>query len=72
VNRVRRIASEIYEKNKTLFSTDFEKNKVALSQIAIVRSRQLRNQIAGYITSLVKGEMTVSEEAKPVELLANV
>jgi small subunit ribosomal protein S17e len=72
VNRVRKIALEIFERNKTLFTPDFEKNKVALNQVAIIRSRQLRNQIAGYLTSLVKNQLDEKQEEKPVqEVLAN-
>lgn len=32
-----------------MFSTNFEENKKALDQIAVIRNRALRNQIAGAI-----------------------
>ncbi|MDG6996523.1 MAG: hypothetical protein JRN52_11420 [Nitrososphaerota archaeon] len=32
-----------------MFSTDFEANKKALDQVAVIRNRALRNQIAGAI-----------------------
>lgn len=38
------------------FTDDFQKNKEALSKITTISSKQLRNEIAGYITSLVKQE----------------
>jgi small subunit ribosomal protein S17e len=43
----------LLEKHGNLFTTDFEKNKEILSQVAIIRSKELRNEIAGYITRLV-------------------
>ena len=35
------------------FSTDFEKNKKAVSEKADITSKKLRNGIAGYITRMV-------------------
>tara|TARA_B100001971_G_C17700347_1_gene291378 strand:- start:70 stop:279 length:210 start_codon:yes stop_codon:yes gene_type:complete len=35
------------------FSTDFDKNKESLSEVAIVRSKQLRNELAGYLARTI-------------------
>ena len=54
-------------KYPTLFSTNFEANKKALEQVAIIRNRALRNQIAGAITSLA-AEMVPPKPESTVEL----
>ncbi|MAH21431.1 MAG: 30S ribosomal protein S17e [Thaumarchaeota archaeon] len=35
------------------FSTDFDKNKESLSEVTIVRSKQLRNELAGYLARTI-------------------
>lgn len=35
-----------------MFSADFEANKKALDQVAVIRNRALRNQIAGAISAM--------------------
>lgn len=54
MDRVRRISLQILSEYESLFTDDFEKNKSILTKIAIVRSKQLRNKLAGYITTLIK------------------
>ncbi|MEM2873653.1 MAG: 30S ribosomal protein S17e [Nitrososphaerales archaeon] len=64
MDRVKRISMQILEKHGNLFTDDFEKNKSILSEVAIIRSKQLRNEIAGYITDFVKKEgKSISGEA---------
>jgi small subunit ribosomal protein S17e len=57
LDRVRKLATQLLEKYSTLFSVDFEKNKQALESVSIIRSKSLRNKIAGYITRLQKEEL---------------
>lgn len=57
MSKVKKIAEEILAKHPGMFSTDFEANKKALDQIAIIRNRALRNQIAGAITAMA-GDIT--------------
>jgi small subunit ribosomal protein S17e len=64
---VRKLAGELLAKYPTLFSANFESNKKALEQVAIIRNRALRNQIAGAITSLAS-EMAPSKSESAVEL----
>jgi len=66
LDRVRRLCLLLLEKHGNLFTTDFEKNKEILSQVAIVRSKELRNEIAGYITRLMKSNR-VKSTPKPSE-----
>jgi len=42
------------EKHADKFSTDFEKNKEIIKQLADIKSKRMRNIVAGYITSLKK------------------
>lgn len=48
---------EILENHKDQFGTDFQDNKKNLEQISIIRSKGLKNEIAGYITKFLKHEM---------------
>ncbi|GEM_PF-1678477 len=63
MNRIRKLAEELVEKYPSLFSSNFESNKRALSQVAIIRSTVVRNQLAGAITTIMK-------ERTPVVLAA--
>jgi ribosomal protein S17E len=52
LNKVRKLAEELLTKYPTMFSTNFEANKKALEQVAVIRNRALRNQLAGAITAM--------------------
>jgi small subunit ribosomal protein S17e len=67
VNRIRRISTELLDAYREKFSTDFRQNKKALNEIAIIRSKGLKNEIAGYITAHLRREL---EEQKEKELQA--
>jgi small subunit ribosomal protein S17e len=62
VNRIKRITLEILEKDKDKFSTDFVENKKVLDSISIIRSKELKNELAGYITKFIKREIREKEE----------
>jgi small subunit ribosomal protein S17e len=51
MDRIKRISTELLEKYPDRFSVDFEENKKVIKEIAVVRSKILRNRLAGYITS---------------------
>jgi small subunit ribosomal protein S17e len=51
---VKRTARKLLEMYPDLFTRDFEHNKRVVSQLVEVESKKLRNQIAGYLTRLVK------------------
>jgi small subunit ribosomal protein S17e len=51
---IKRISRELIEREPKLYSNKFEENKQILNQIADIKTKRLRNRIAGYITSLVK------------------
>lgn len=50
---IKRTARELFEKYPELFTRDFEHNKRVVSRLIEVKSKRVRNQIAGYITHLV-------------------
>ena len=62
VNRIKRISTEVLVLYKDKFGTDFAQNKKVLDQIAIVRSKGLKNEIAGYITTYIKREIEEQNE----------
>ncbi len=43
------------------FTGDFTENKKILEQISIIRSKGLKNEIAGYITKFIKREKSSKE-----------
>ncbi|HEY3094484.1 MAG TPA: hypothetical protein VGJ42_01870 [Nitrososphaera sp.] len=51
MNRIKRISTELLEKHPDKFGLEFDANKKALNDLAIVRSKVLRNELAGYITA---------------------
>ena len=74
VNRIKRISTEVLAIYKEKFGTDFAQNKKVLDQIAIVRSKGLKNEIAGYITTFIKREIEEQneKEAQRIEATESV
>jgi small subunit ribosomal protein S17e len=62
LNKIRRLAEELVTRYPSLFGPDFNKNKAALAEVTVVRTRSLRNQLAGAITKIVheKGTAVLS------------
>jgi ribosomal protein S17E len=58
---VRRIATDLMNKYPDRFGTNFEQNKKTIVELAIVRSKELRNQVAGYIASHLNKQSKSSE-----------
>jgi small subunit ribosomal protein S17e len=55
----------LLERYPDLFTSDFEENKQTLARVAVIRSKQFRNELAGYITALVQQETEEPEEPTP-------
>lgn len=51
MNRIKRISTELLQQHANKFGLEFDANKKALNDLAVVRSKVLRNELAGYITS---------------------
>ena len=62
MHRVRRIATDLMNKYPDRFGTNFEQNKKTIVELAIVRSKELRNQVAGYVASHLNKQSKSSEE----------
>ncbi|HLA22151.1 MAG TPA: hypothetical protein VJZ17_01755 [Nitrosopumilaceae archaeon] len=62
MNRIKRISMEVLAAYKEKFGTDFVQNKIALNEISIIRSKGLKNELAGYITTFIKREIEEQKE----------
>jgi small subunit ribosomal protein S17e len=62
VDRIKRISYEVLDLYKSKFNEDFADNKKTLDQVSIVRSKGLKNEIAGYITKFIKKEVREEKE----------
>ena len=49
---VKNIAEKLFEEHGQEFTTDFEKNKELVKKYVDIKSKKLRNVVAGYITRL--------------------
>jgi len=52
LDRTRRLSEQIMERHPEAFGSDFEANKKALEELAIIPSKMLRNRMAGYIAKM--------------------
>jgi small subunit ribosomal protein S17e len=57
VDRIKRLSFEVMNDHKSKFGEDFVDNKKALNQVSIIRSKGLKNKVAGYITRFIKKEI---------------
>ena len=62
MDRTRRLSEEIMQRHPDSFGSDFDENKKALEELALIPSKQLRNRIAGYITKISQEEEAEDEE----------
>ncbi|MFB0558197.1 MAG: 30S ribosomal protein S17e [Candidatus Bathyarchaeia archaeon] len=58
---VKRISLELVDRYERSFATEFEQNKQFLNEIGLDVSKKMRNRIAGYVTSIMRIEQSVSE-----------
>ena len=57
MDRIKRLSFEVLDKHKSKFGENFTDNKKLLDEFAIIRSKGLKNEIAGYITKFIKKEI---------------
>ena len=57
MDRIKRLSYEVLDEHKSKFNVDFTDNKKVLNQISIIRSKGLKNKVAGYITRFIKKEI---------------
>jgi len=59
---------EVLKDKRDMFGVDFDENKKALNQISTIRSKILKNELAGYITKFIKNELRNKEiQTKDIE-----
>jgi len=51
---IKRATKELFAGHRERFKEDFNENKKIVSELADIKSRKIRNVIAGYITRLVR------------------
>ena len=54
MDRIKRLSNELMNEYSERFGTDFSTNKQTLNEISIIRSKGLKNEIAGYITKILQ------------------
>jgi len=62
---VKRTARRLLELYPSEVSTDFEANKELVNKYVYLKSKKMRNQIAGYLTHLVKLQKRMEEAVTP-------
>lgn len=65
---VKKAAKQIVETYYTKLSLDFQINKRVIDDIALIHSKRLRNQIAGYVTRLMKRVERAPKGVKGISL----
>ncbi len=51
MNRIKRLSTELLQKYPDRFGLEFDANKKSVNEVATVRSKVLRNELAGHITA---------------------
>ncbi|HEY7110266.1 MAG TPA: 30S ribosomal protein S17e [Nitrososphaeraceae archaeon] len=64
MDRVRKISEELLNRYRDRFGTDIEQNKKVVTELAKVTSKQLRNRVAGFITSSLRKEAKAKESSE--------
>ncbi len=57
MDRIKKLSLEVLKNYKNDFGTNFLDNKKTLEKISIIRSKGLKNEIAGYITKYINHEL---------------
>lgn len=57
MDRIKRLSYEVLGEHQSKFGEDFADNKKILDQISIIRSKGLKNEVAGYITKYIKKQI---------------
>ena len=61
MDRIKRLSNEVLNEYSERFGTDFLTNKQKLNEISIIRSKGLKNEIAGYITKMLQRQAKFEE-----------
>ena len=61
MDRIKRLSNEVLNEYSERFGTDFSTNKQTLNEITVIRSKGLKNEIAGYITKMLQRQAKFEE-----------
>jgi small subunit ribosomal protein S17e len=61
---IKRLSLELIEKYPYSFTSEFSENKEFLDEVELDTSKKMRNKIAGYISALIKSDMSYIEEER--------
>jgi len=56
------IATELMKRYPEVFTSNFDENKKLVSQLTNIRSKTIRNRVAGYITRKVNRSLKASRD----------
>jgi len=48
---------EVFKVHKDKFGINFDDNKESLNKISVIKSKMLKNELAGYITKFIRNEL---------------
>ena len=66
MNRIKRLSTEILNEYQDRFGTDFSSNKQFLNEVTIIRSKGLKNEIAGYITKILRRKQKFEDRKQQI------
>jgi len=66
VDRIKRLSNEVLNEYSERFGTDFSSNKQTLNEITVIRSKGLKNEIAGYITKMLQRQAKFEERKQMI------
>ena len=69
MDRIKRLSTEILNEYQDKFGTDFSSNKQVLNEVSIIRSKGLKNKIAGYVTKILQRKQKFEDQKQ--ELIEN-
>ena len=66
MDRIKRLSNEVLNEYSERFGTDFSTNKQTLNEITVIRSKGLKNEIAGYITKMLQRQAKFEERKQTI------
>ena len=61
---IKNFAADLLSKYQSSFGTDFEQNKLRVSEYTDIKNKTIRNRIAGYITRVLRQKATPRSEVE--------
>ncbi|MDD1752218.1 MAG: 30S ribosomal protein S17e [Methanotrichaceae archaeon] len=61
---IKNFAMDLLNKYQSSFGTDFEQNKLRVSEYTDIKNKTIRNRVAGYITRVLRQKATRRSEVE--------